>query len=48
MIEEHYSLPDACGIDLDALLVVHVPPTDAGQAQPHALCKAAELLLQNV
>lgn len=45
----HLYPPDlaACGIDLDALLVVHVPPTDAGKAQPHALCKAAELLLRS-
>ena len=40
----------ACGIDLNALLVVHVPlpsgpnPT---RAWPHALCKAAELLLRS-
>ena len=44
----------ACGIDLDALLVVHVPPAgnapvnaSAGTPQPHALCKAAELLLRS-
>lgn len=44
----------ACGIDLDSLLVVHVPaPTrcsgerNASTAQPHALCKAAELLLRS-
>ena len=44
----------ACGIDLDALLVVHVPRPLAGpgtpnpdRAHPHALCKAAELLLRS-
>lgn len=44
----------ACGIDLDALLVVHVPPAGDPSAQsrqpsvqPHALCKAAELLLRS-
>lgn len=43
----------ACGIDLEALLVVHVPPSSAptrggaGNTQPHALCKAAELLLRS-
>jgi recombination protein RecA len=44
----------ACGIDLDALLVVHVPRPHAGpntpnpdRAHPHALCKAAELLLRS-
>lgn len=39
-----------CGIDLDALLVVHIPvPTCARPARehPHALCKAAELLLRS-
>lgn len=40
----------ACGIDLGALLVIHVPlpggPHPA-RAQPHALCKAAELLLRS-
>lgn len=35
-------LADA-GIDLDALVVVHVP----GAALPHGLCKAAELLLRS-
>ncbi|MEM6292716.1 MAG: hypothetical protein AAGA54_15695 [Myxococcota bacterium] len=41
---------DACGIDLDALLVVHVPtPAGANPARehPHALCKATELLLRS-
>ena len=43
----------ACGIDLEALLVVHVPPSSTptrgggGNTQPHALCKAAELLLRS-
>jgi recombination protein RecA len=31
------------GVDLDALVVVHVP----GAALPHGLCKAAELLLRS-
>jgi recombination protein RecA len=47
------------GIDLDALVVVHVPPdgmnadsgpgkhTPAGVVRPHRLCKAAELLLRS-
>ena len=41
---------EACGIDLGALLVVHVPaPAGANPARehPHALCKAAELLLRS-
>lgn len=39
-----------CGIDLDALLVVHVPPPPGARSareHPHALCKAAELLLRS-
>ena len=31
------------GVDLEALVVVHVPPS----AMPHGLCKAAELLLRS-
>lgn len=41
---------DACGIDLEALLVVHIPLPGGPhpqRAQPHALCKAAELLLRS-
>jgi recombination protein RecA len=39
---------DQSGIDLDALLVVHVPrPGGDENALPFALCKAAELLLRS-